>query len=43
MDKICDYDEAYSRNEAYHIGWCNKCKCNKDCPYKKRCVDKENI
>ena len=36
MDNICDFDEAYSRSDAYAIGWCYKCKCNLNCPYKKK-------
>ena len=40
MDKLCDYDEAYHRSDAYEIGWCNKCNCNPKCPYKKK-VKKE--
>jgi hypothetical protein len=33
-DKICDYDEAYSRKEAEEIGWCSNCT-NKNCPKNK--------
>jgi hypothetical protein len=40
MDRICDYDEGYDRISAYEIGWCYKCKCNPNCPYKKK-VEKE--
>ena len=36
MDRICDYDEGYTRADAYEIGWCYKCKCNPKCPYKKK-------
>lgn len=36
MDRICDYDEGYDRADAYEIGWCYKCKCNPNCPYKKK-------
>lgn len=36
MDRICDYDEGYDREDAYEIGWCYKCQCNQECPYKKR-------
>lgn len=23
---LCDYDEAYSRIDAYELGWCNSCR-----------------
>lgn len=36
MDKICNYDEGYYREEAYEIGWCSNCKANPKCPYKKK-------
>ena len=36
MDKICDYDEGYDREDAYEIGLCHECKCNTECPYKKK-------
>ena len=36
MDRICDYDEGYDRVSAYEIGWCYTCKCNPNCPYKKK-------
>ena len=36
MDRICDYDEAYERAEAYEIGWCGQCQANQNCPYKKK-------
>ena len=35
-DIICDYDEGYDRFDAYEIGWCYRCKCNPECPMKKR-------
>ena len=25
MDRICDYDEAYTREDARDIGFCNRC------------------
>lgn len=31
MDNICDYDEAYTRDDAEEIGWCSKCKIE-NCP-----------
>lgn len=37
---ICDYDEGYDRVDAYEIGWCAKCNCNPECPYKKK-VEKQ--
>ncbi len=33
MSNICSYDEAYTKAEAYDIGWCYKCynkKCSKE-------------
>lgn len=42
MDKLCDYDEAYYRSDAYEIGWCNKCNCNPKCPYKKKVKKERN-
>ena len=31
-DKICDYDEAYTREQASEIGWCSQeCGCT-NCP-----------
>ena len=41
MDKICDYDEGYNRVDAYEIGWCHKCKCNYECPMKKKALLEE--
>ena len=36
MAKLCSYDEAYDIYDAEEIGWCAKCKCDKNCPmYKK--------
>lgn len=35
-DRICDYDEGFTRADAYEIGWCHKCKCSPFCPYKKK-------
>lgn len=34
--KICSYDEAYDIFDAYEIGWCYKCKCDKNCPMKNK-------
>jgi len=39
MDNICDYDEGYDRDDVYEIGWCYKCQCNPECPYKKRTME----
>ena len=39
MDRICDYDEVYERRDAYDIGWCYECKCNSECPYKKKVIE----
>lgn len=41
VNEICDYDEAYTKVDAYEIGWCHKCKCNPNCVYKKK-IKKEN-
>ena len=41
MDKICDYDEGYDREDAYEIGWCYECKCNYECPMKRKILLKE--
>ena len=41
-DNICDYDEGYTRWDAYDIGWCMKCKCNPNCPMKKKVEREEN-
>lgn len=41
MVDMCDYDEAYSRDDAYEIGWCYKCRANLKCPYIKKAI-KEN-
>lgn len=38
--EFCDYDEAYTREEASDIGWCGKCR-NKQCPYNKDLNEKE--
>ena len=36
MAELCSYDEAYNIYDAEEIGWCAKCKCDKNCPmYKK--------
>ena len=36
MSELCSYDEAYNIYDAEEIGWCAKCKCDKNCPmYKK--------
>lgn len=33
MDKLCDYDEAFTRKEIYEeTNFCIKCKYN-SCPY----------
>lgn len=40
-DNICDYDEGYTRADAYEIGWCHKCNCNPNCPYKKKTKSKK--
>lgn len=41
MNKICDYDEGYDRDDAYEIGWCYECKCNYECPMKKKVLLEE--
>lgn len=35
-DKICAYDEGYDIYDAEEIGWCHNCKCDPDCPMKKK-------
>ena len=40
--EFCDYDEAYTREEASDIGWCGKCR-NKQCPYNKDLNEKRRI
>lgn len=37
---MCTYDEAYDIHDAWEIGWCFSCKCNENCPMKKK-VNKE--
>ena len=32
MAELCSYDEAYDIYDAEEIGWCAKCKCDKNCP-----------
>ena len=41
MDNICDYDEGYNRSDAYEIGWCYECKCNYECPMKRKVLLEE--
>ena len=46
MTELCSYDEAYDIYDAEEIGWCAKCKCDKNCPmYKKLhiCTLKERV
>lgn len=32
MEKICEYDESYSRTEASEQGFCSDCN-HRNCPY----------
>ena len=41
MNNICDYDEGYDRKDAYEIGWCQECKCNHECPMKRKVLLEE--
>jgi hypothetical protein len=34
-DKLCNYDEAYFKVDAYEMGWCKKCTYP-NCPYKNK-------
>lgn len=36
MVQMCSYDEAYDIYDAYEIDWCTKCKCDPNCPMKKK-------
>lgn len=40
--KLCNYDEAYTREDASDIGWCGKCRI-KDCPYNKDLNEKRRM
>ena len=40
IDNICDYDEAYTRADAFEIGWCANCN-HTDCPYCKNTKKKK--
>ena len=40
--ELCDYDEAYTREDASDIGWCGKCRI-KDCPYNKDLNEKRRM
>ena len=39
-DKLCNYDEAYFKVDAYKMGWCRKCTYP-NCPDKNK-EEKEN-
>ena len=42
MTKMCDYDEAFTRQEMYEeTGRCLNCKVNPNCPMHIRAVEKE--
>lgn len=41
MDNICDYDEAYSRDDAENIGWCSNCKIKSCVKNKYKTISKE--
>lgn len=40
--ELCNYDEAYTREDASDIGWCGKCRI-KDCPYNKDLNEKRRM
>lgn len=40
--ELCDYDEAYTREDASDIGWCGKYKV-KECPYNKDLNEKRRM
>lgn len=40
--ELCDYDEAYTREDASDIGWCGKCRI-KGCPYNKDLNEKRRM
>ena len=42
MTKMCDYDEAFTRQEMYEeTGQCLKCKVNSKCPMHIKAVEEE--
>lgn len=43
MDNICDYDEAYTKQDAEDIGWCSNCKIKSCTKNKYKAISKEFI
>lgn len=42
MDKICDYDEAFTRQEMFEeTGFCLRCRANPKCPMHIRAIEEE--
>ena len=42
MARICDYDEAFTRQEMYEeTGHCLKCKANPKCPMHIKAIEEE--
>ncbi len=42
MDRICDYDAAFSRQEMFEeTGRCLNCKTNPKCPMHIRAIEEE--
>jgi hypothetical protein len=42
MTKMCDYDEAFTRQEMYEeTGKCLKCKVNPKCPMHIKAIEEE--
>lgn len=42
MTRICDYDEAFNRQEMYEeTGYCLKCKANPKCPMHIKAIEEE--
>lgn len=42
MDRICDYDEGFTKQEMFEeTGFCLKCKANSKCPMHIRAIEEE--
>lgn len=31
LAETCVFDEAYSKDDAFNIGWCGRCECDGKC------------
>ena len=31
LAETCVFDEAYSKDDAFNIGWCGRCECDRNC------------